>query len=227
MASLADAPFGIALLWLVALGLAGYAVWRLSEAAFDPEGRGATAKGAFERAGSAVSGVSHVLLAAYAVRLALHRVSAGGRSPGDDSAQDKTAWLMAQPGGVWLVGLVSLALFGVAAAQAIKAYRASFLRNLGGDVPAPGYVRVAGRIGYTARAIVFALIGWFFLRAAHHADASEAGGMGQALRRLQAQDDGPLLLGIVAAGLFLFGLYSLVEARFRRIRVRVPTSFRA
>jgi hypothetical protein len=224
LASLVDEPLGRTLLMIIAAGLAGYALWRILEAALDPEHRGKTSKGAFERAAWALSGITHLLLAVYALRLALRHRMAGGNAPGDASAQDWSAWLMAQPAGLVLVALVGAALFVVAAAQAIKAYRASFVRNLEGDVPAPRYVRTIGRVGYAARAVVFAMIGWFFVMAALHSDPSEAGGMGQALRRLQAQESGPIFLGIMALGLMLFGIYSLVEARFRRLKVATSRS---
>jgi len=224
LASLVDEPFGRILLGVIAAGLAGYAVWRLLEAFFDPEQRGTTAKGAMDRAGYALSGMTHVGLAIYAARLALRERVRGGAAPGDSNAQDWSAWLMEQWGGTMLVVLVGVILFVVAGVQATKAYKATFTRHLGGDVPAPTYVRTMGRIGYTARAIVFALVGWFFVKAALDSNPNEAGGMGQALRELQAQDYGPVLLGIVALGLLLFGLFSLIEARFRYLKVALPTS---
>ena len=55
IASLADEPFGEWLLAAMAAGLAGYALWRLTEALFDPEAQDNDAKGAFRRAGHAVS----------------------------------------------------------------------------------------------------------------------------------------------------------------------------
>ncbi|MCJ8159643.1 DUF1206 domain-containing protein [Sphingomonas sp. LaA6.9] len=224
LASLVDEPLGRGLLLVIGLGLLGYAVWRLLEAALDPEKRGRSTKGKFERAGYALSGVTHLILAVYAVRLAMHDAVAGGTAPGDSSARDWSAWLMAQPGGTLLLSLVGGVLFIVAGAQATKSGKAGFMRELEGDAPVPDYLRIAGRIGYGARAVVFALIGWFFIRAALHANPEEAGGMGQALRALQGQDYGPVLLGLVAVGLFLFGLFSLVEARFRRLKVVAPTS---
>jgi hypothetical protein len=66
---------------------------------------------------------------------------------------------------------------------------------------------------------VVLLVGWFLVNAALEASPNEAGGIGQALRTLREQPQGPLLLAIVALGLMLFGAYSLVEARFRRIQV--------
>lgn len=221
MASLVDEPFGRILLAIIAIGLAGYAFWRLTEAAFDPERIGTTAKGSFRRAGNALSGITHVGLAFYAARLAMRERVSSQSAPGDRSAEDWSAWLMEQPGGLWMVGLVGLALFAVAAAQAIKAYKGEFTHHLRGGVPAPDYVRTLGRLGYAARAIVFTLTGWFFIAAARTANPDEAGGLGQALRSLQAQEFGGLLLGVVAAGLLLFGVYSLVEARYRSIAVKV------
>jgi hypothetical protein len=70
--------------------------------------------------------------------------------------------------------------------------------------------------------LIFALIGWFLIMAALNYDADRAGGLGEALKQLRAQDSGAIILGIVAGGLTLFGLYSLIEARYRRIKVAKP-----
>jgi hypothetical protein len=59
---------------------------------------------------------------------------------------------------------------------------------------------------------VFAIIGWFVLQAGLSSEAADAGGMEQALGSLSGG-----LLSAVALGLILFGLFSLVEARYRRI----------
>lgn len=221
MGTVADAPGGRLLLLLCALGFVGYAFWRLTEAALDPEHRGQNMKGQFERAGYAVSGLIHVGLAAAAVRLATRQAPSPDGAPGDEAVQDWSAWLLDQPAGPVLLGLVALALFATAAAQAIKAYKARF-DELAGDVPAPDKVRLLGRIGYAARALVFAMMGWFLLNVVLHHNPQEAGGLGAALRQLRAQDHGPLLLLVVATGLALFGIFSLVEARYRHLRVVAP-----
>ena len=221
LGTLANAPLGHVLMAVCALGFAGYAVWRLTEAITDPEGRSRTMKGRFERAGYAVSGIAHVLLAVAAGRLALRRSEAQGGSPGDRNAESWSAWLLDQPGGPMLLVLVGVGFFAVAAAQGIKAYKARF-EDLGGDVPAPRYVRWAGRCGYAARALIFAIIGWFLISAATHRDADRAGGLGEALRHLRDQPEGSAILAITACGLALFGVFSLIEARYRRIRVAKP-----
>ncbi|MGK2909981.1 MAG: DUF1206 domain-containing protein [Sphingobium sp.] len=221
LGTIVGAPAGHALLAVCAIGFLGYAIWRLTEAAVDPENRGQDLKGRFERLGYAISGIAHIILAVAAGRLALRQTSAQQGSPGDQNAESWSAWLLDQPGGVFLLVLVGLLFFVVAAAQAVKAYKARF-DELDGDIPAPRYVRWIGRCGYAARALVFAIIGWFLIAAARNHDADEAGGLGQALTTLRAQNDGPLILSIVACGLGLFGIFSVIEARYRRINVTKP-----
>jgi len=221
LGTLANAPLGHVLMAVCAVGFAGYAVWRLTEAIADPEGRSRTMKGRFERTGYAVSGVVHALLAVAAGRLALRQSRAEAGSPGDRNAESWSAWLLDQPGGPMLLALVGAGFFAVAAAQAVKAYKARF-DELGGDVPAPLYVRWAGRCGYAARALIFAIIGWFLISAATHHDADRAGGLGEALAQLRDQPEGSAILAVTACGLALFGIFSLIEARYRRIRVAKP-----
>ncbi len=221
LGTLAGAPLGHALLGVCAVGFVGYAVWRLTEAITDPENRGHDMKGRFARAGYAVSGITHLTLAMAAARLALRQTAAQGGSPGDQSAESWSAWLLAQPGGALMLTMVGIGFFAVAAAQAIKAYKAKF-DALDAQVPAPRYVRWVGRCGYAARALIFAIIGWFLIMAAANHDADRAGGLGEALKQLRAQSEGAAILSIVAFGLALFGVFSLIEARYRRIRVKKP-----
>lgn len=219
LGSLSDSAAGQALLAVIALGLLGYAIWRFSEAWFDPQQHGSDAKGIAKRAGSAVSGLVHVGLALFAARLAMEW---GGGASGDTQADRGSARLMALPGGVWLVGAAGLVLLIAAASNFAESYRAKFARHLRSDLPARQTVVNAGRLGYAARGVVFGLVGWFALQAAVNENPEAAGGTGQALRTLQDQPYGPLLLGVVAAGLLLFGLFGIVQARYRQLQVVSP-----
>ena len=74
-----------------------------------------------------------------------------------------------------------------------------------------------GTVGNIARSLVFMLIGVLLIVAALQHDPTEAVGIDGALRRMAARSYGPALLTAVAAGLALYGLFSLSEARFRRV----------
>ena len=208
-------PFGRAVLVIVALGLLGYALWRILMGIRDPEGHGNDGKALARRAGYVASGLANLALAAFAGSLALPGVIPSPGS-GSDGAQDWTATLMRQPFGRWLVAAVGLVVVGVAVAFAVRAFKASFERHLD-QRACTRLVRNVCRAGILARAVVFAIIGGFLLVAAWHADPSEAGGLGAALRALRAQPFGPVLLGAVGLGLVAFAVYSFVAARWRRI----------
>jgi hypothetical protein len=72
-------------------------------------------------------------------------------------------------------------------------------------------------LGLTSRAVVFGLISWFFFKAAADYDARKARGLDGALRKLANAPYGTTLLSIVAAGLFAYGLFCLIQARYREV----------
>jgi Domain of Unknown Function (DUF1206) len=74
-----------------------------------------------------------------------------------------------------------------------------------------------GRIGLSARAIVFGLVGYFVLETAIDFNPHEAVGLDGALARVHHEPYGPWLLGLAAAGLLVFALYSLLDARYHRL----------
>jgi hypothetical protein len=199
---------GRVLLALMAVGFMAYGVWRLSEAFIDSEGHGSDAKGIALRAGGAVSGLIHLSLSVYAAKLSLG-TQAG--SPGSGT-EEGAATALSLPGGELLVGIAAAALFLMGLYQFINAVQLKFRRHLDQRVANRPWVAWAGRLGYAARGVVFVLIGIFFWRAMERADAAEAGGMGEALASLPSS-----LHTIVAIGLLMFGLFSLVEARYRHI----------
>jgi Domain of Unknown Function (DUF1206) len=65
------APLGRGLLGLVALGLLGYATWRLFQGILDPDDEGGDAKGLIKRADHIVNGLFHAALAMSVGRVAL------------------------------------------------------------------------------------------------------------------------------------------------------------
>lgn len=217
---IAEAPFGQVLLILIAVGLLGYAAWRLVQAAVDPEHKGDDAKGVAKRVGYVVSGLSYGLLAFTAASIVFGWGSGG--SGGGGSQQEWTAKLLAQPFGQWLVGLVGLIVIGVGLYQFKKAYTASFMKKYKtGAMSATErtWAERVGRFGLAARGVIFAMIGSFLIQAAVQAQPSETRGLSGALQTLAEQPYGPWLLAIVAAGLVAYGVYCFVSARYRHIHV--------
>lgn len=201
---------GKLLLALMALGFAAYGLWRLADAALDNEGHGSDGKGVVMRMGGAASGLVHLGLALLAARLALG--GEGGVGAGN-SGRESAAAALSLPGGWTLLLLAAIGLLLVGAYQLVNAAKGSFLRRLDGRAAGAAWVRIAGRAGYAARGIVFLMMAYFFGRAGLEARAGEAGGMGAAL------DSMPQKVQLaVAFGLLLFGLFSFVEARHRRLR---------
>jgi hypothetical protein len=212
-----EQPFGKFLLALVALGLAGYALWRFVQAGLDPEHGGRTdGGGAAKRVGYAISGAIHTGLALAAARMVMGRGGGGG-----DRTADWTATLMRQPAGRWLVAAVGLGIAGYGAYALYRAYAVKLDKRLDLSRMSPAartWAVRSGRAGIAARGVVFAMMGFFLLRAALRSNPGEARGLDGALRALQQQSYGPWLLGLVALGLVGYGIYQLVEARYRRIQ---------
>lgn len=194
------------MLVVVAAGLATYAVWRLSDAALGIEHGRHGWKSRRKRAAAAGIGLVYLYLAYKAARVLI-----AGHS-GTMTAADQADTVIDLPGGVLVLGAAALALAGGAVAQLHKSVTCSFLETLHAEALSPA-VKWLGRIGYAARAVIILIIAFLIGRAAVDGRSDEVGGMEKALDLLS----GPLLYA-VALGLLLFGLFSLVEARHRRVR---------
>jgi hypothetical protein len=208
--------FGRVILLVVAAGLIGYALWRLVEAIVDPERRGTSAKAVAVRLGFAIRGLLHGALGVAALRLTI-----GDRSSGFDfDARRWTARAFEIPGGELVVWSVAAGVAGYGLYQFYRAYRAKLGRQLdlsSIDSGLGGWVVGVSRFGLAARGVVFCLIGWFLARAAAQHDPGEAGGLRESLRALADVGRWPFV--VVALGLVAYGVYELLNARYRRITV--------
>jgi hypothetical protein len=211
-------PLGPVMLAAVALGLAGYTLWRLVQAVLDTEHKGAELQGLWIRGAYLTSAAIHAALTLTAIRMLLDAGASAGSS--DDAARDWTARLLEQPLGPWLVAAVGVCLLGSAGFQIVRAVTTKFRDRLDSSSMSEREQTVAiwaGRGGYAARGVTFAVMGLFLILAAFRQEPGEAKGLAGALNTLAEQPYGPFLLGAVAAGLALYGLYMFVEARYRRI----------
>ena len=198
---------GRLLLIAMAAGFVAYGFWRLSDAALNIEGHEPGKKGMRERLGAAGSGIVHLLLAWQAIRLI-----GGTISTSDGGSQDGAQTALALPGGPMLVALAGIVLMGIAVFQLIKASKCSFLDHLEPRIAGQAWAKWTGLLGYGARGLVFLIAGFFLLQAGLDDQASKARGIEGALTWLVA----PWNM-LVAFGLIGFGVYCLIEARFRLI----------
>jgi uncharacterized protein DUF1206 len=213
LTTIAYQPFGKLLLILVAVGLAGYSLWRLTRALLGhgPESSDST----LERVAALGSGIAYAGICAGAIKILL---GSGGSS--SDGATKTTAGVFGWPAGTWLVGIAGTVLISVGLYQGYRGLSRTFLQDSHtGQMSAS--VRKAiewlGVIGHLARMVVFVLIGIFLIKAAIDFNPNDALGLDGALAKLAHNSYGPLLLGLVAAGLVAFALYSLSDARYRKI----------
>jgi uncharacterized protein DUF1206 len=213
--TMAGQPFGKVLLVLLALGLAGYAIWRLVRAGIGhgPETGEDDAK---DRISGLVSGIAYSALCLTAVKILI-----GSSTSSSSSKTEKaTGGVLGWPGGRYLAIVAGLVVIGVAADQAWKGIGEKFLEDTKTERMSrktrEGFV-VLGIAGYVARAVVFALIGWFVIKAAIDYDPDKAVGLDQALAKLAGGSGGQAILGVVALGLLAFAAYSIVDSRYRRI----------
>ena len=213
--TIAKQPFGKFLLVVVALGLAGYALWRLVRAGI---GHGPEASDDIkERIDGAISGVGYALHCLTAVSILL----GSGAGAGGSSDPDKTtAGVLGWPAGRVLVAVAGLIIVGVGLEQGYRGAKCKFLENSKTEEMGPRMLSAftaVGVFGHLARMVVFGLIGYFLFRAAIDYDADESVGLDGALATLGQSSYGPILLGIVAAGLIGFGFYSALDARYRKV----------
>jgi hypothetical protein len=218
VATLARAPLGKALVVLMAVGLAGLAVWMIVEAIGDPDRtRRSGFLAAASRVGEAIAGLGYVALAFAAVRLAFG--GSGGRG-GDAVARSWTARALQLPAGRWLVLAAAVVVVVVGVRQIRNGVRRKFLEKLDGAAMGARLRSWATRLGVaglSAQGAVFVLVGLFFAAAALRADPREAAGFDGALAAISRQPSGMALLGAVALGLLAFAAFSAIEGRHRRL----------
>lgn len=211
-------PFGRTAMIVAAIGLLGYAAWRILQAIFDPDRHGRDAKGIATRAGYALRGIIYAGLGVQAFRL-----FRGLGAPSGATERKVAAEAFQWPFGEWLVVLAGLALIAFAVHQAMAAIRCRLERNL--DVArmrreVGEWMVGVCRFGVGARAVVLALLGWTFVVAGWSEDVSEVATTASTMGTLAGQPGalGKWLLGATAAGFIAYGFYEMLHSRYLHIR---------
>lgn len=207
-------PLGRVWLAVVAVALAGFILWRLMQGLANADHHERNLKGYVVRAGLLVSAFTYGSLALFAARQALHMGSSGS---GDGGSRSWTAWLMQQPFGRYLVGIVALCILGAGVAHIVKAVTRRYHRYLSFDAQRHPALDIFCVYGLVAKGCVFLIIGVFFFYAALTVDSDQAGSMADALSWVRQLPFGAALYLVMGFGLISFGLYSLIQARYRHV----------
>jgi hypothetical protein len=208
-------PGGIVVLWLLAVGFAGLAIWRFAEVVYGQAGPGG--RKAAKRLGSLARAVLYAFICGSVVSFIL---GTGGKTSGNTQSKDATATLMAHGGGRWLVALIGIGIGIGGVALAVYGIRGKFLKHLNMaqmSSRTAKAVKTLGLVGYTARGVVFCVAGGFLVDAAVTFSPQKAQGIDGSLLKLATTPLGPGLLVAVALGLVVFGVYSCCEARWREV----------
>jgi hypothetical protein len=212
-------PVGAAALWLLAIGLAGLALWRLIEAV---SGRqpGVTGSDTAKLALRLLAGFKALMYGFLAYGVLKAALGTGGPSSSNKQTVDLTAKAMQHTGGRAIVIIVGLVLIGAGVYLAYQAWRRKFLDQMNMAQLTRSQrklVETLGVVGGLSRGVVFAAIGIFAVVAGVQAQPGKAKGLDSALRTFAHTPLGPWLLVLVAAGLIMFGLFSCCEAKWRRL----------
>jgi hypothetical protein len=209
---IASEPFGRVLLWVLVVGFAAVALWRLEQAVFATGGAQDAKEQVKKRVTSGARAAVFLVLAVLAARIA---AGGGGGGGGQKAAAGVLGW----PGGQFLVGLVGLGIVAVAVVKAKHGWEKKFLEEM--DTPSDRHAREVlertGQIGSIAKAVALGLIGVLVVVAAIRFDPSKANGMDPALKTLASEPYGVVLLAAVALGLAAYGVFCFFDAKYHRV----------
>ena len=202
---------------MLAVGLAGYALWRFAQALLGRKLETGESEGVLKRIGLAARGFLYAWLAFLCAELVFgaHTSSGGG-----SKEKEATARVLDLPLGRWLVAVAGLAVAGAGAYNVYRGLSRKFRKDLKEEQMGSEERRwysALGIVGHCARGVVFLLVGLFLVRAAWQYDPKEAIGLDGALGKLAHAAYGQVLLGITAGGLLAYALFCLVQARYREV----------
>jgi hypothetical protein len=199
-------------------GLAAYALTQLIEAIFRPS-HATTTIGRWRQ--RAVSSWGCLLYLAFCLSTA--RLLAG--TPAKQTAQseqrqdtDVTADLLRTGWGRLLLLLAGVLVVVAGVEMGRRSVRLHFRERFTAERMSrtlAALTRALGAVGCAARAVVFVLVGAFILKAAALSSARQVKGLDAVFRSVAGSDDGSWLLALLATGLACYGLYCLLEARYR------------
>ncbi len=211
--AIADYPFGMALLVVVLIGLAALGLWLCVEAFLENRPRAKPDERWAKTAVTLAKGLTYLALCIPVVTVLL-----GASSESDEDVQEVSSFLLDTPGGVVVLIAGSLIMLGIGGYFVVKGVKKTFLDDIRVPGPPAGRaVTALGIAGYVAKGIALGGIGGLLATAVISDDASEAGGIDDALRAITELPFGQVLLTLVGGGLIAYGIYCFARARLAKL----------
>ena len=199
-----DWPAGIYILGALAIGLICYTAWRFIQA-------WKTGKWP-KKIRYMFSGLGYASLAFTAFK-----IMTGSRDSNGDSNQALAAKILSQSYGQWIMIAVALFFAGIGVYQVYYGLKEKYKKHIGKlDLPGSRILFTSAKIGYIARGIVWLIVAYLFANAGLMADSSEAGNTGKAFKFIESNTAGSYLLGMLALGVIMYGIYNFIRARYDR-----------
>ncbi|MGI5522093.1 DUF1206 domain-containing protein [Micromonospora sp. CA-259024] len=212
--TLAAQPLGRFLVIATAVGLLAMAIWQALEAAV-----GHRAEQGRERVVERLASAGRAIVYLYFAWTAF-KVFKDAGSNSADQQEALTGKLMTSSGGRWLVGLAGLVLAAIGVGLVIYGLVKRFEKHLKTGQMSPKTRKLARRLGiagYVAKGIAYGIAGLLIIVAAVNYDPEKARGLDAALHTLREQSYGTVLLSLVALGIAAFGLFCLLQSRYRKV----------
>jgi vacuolar-type H+-ATPase subunit I/STV1 len=207
----ATRPGGIAVLWLVVIGLFALTVWQIVETVTVDE------KDVRRRWNARVTEAGKAVVYA-AIGATAFVFAVGGTTSTAATTRMFSGDLLASPGGVVLLIAVGLGVFIAGVSFVVIGIRRRFSKLM--TVPRGGLGRVVSTVaifGYIAKGIAIAVVGILFVGAALTSDVDHATGLDGALEALAALPFGVFILFVIGIGMMAFGVFLFARARWARL----------
>jgi hypothetical protein len=211
---LAEKPFGTFLIVVIVIGLIAMIIWQLLEAAV-----GHRSERGRHRMYERIVSAGRALFYAYFVFTGI-KVLRGKKASSADTQQKASEDLMASTGGRITVGLAGIAIAAIGIGLVVYGVQKKFEKHLKMSQMTAKMRRLSERLGvagYAAKGAAYGIAGVLFLVAAVQYDSDKARGLDATLNVLSEQSYGPWLLALTALGIAAYGLFSIVQARYRKV----------
>lgn len=209
-------PYGRIMLSMIAIGLAGYVLWRFIQAIKDPDQKGTNPRGIADRIGYASSGIVYAIAAYYAGKM----VTIGLIQDSSNEKELVIEKILHLPFGQWIVGGIALGFIGKGVYQVYRALTGKYKKYIKShklDNLSKAIYKRSGLFGYISRGIVFFILGYFFIKAAIESNPEQVEGTEGAFNFLEGSFLGAWLMGAVALGLLGYGVFMIIKGRYSKI----------